>query len=98
MLKKLLAKTTSESAPAKGIASVASSSIIASVYMEAVFCGLSPLGAQMDEETKDKIWKNKFVDIWSLVTIDQHTLDKKRRVYAECPADRKLWVTKTIGN
>lgn len=62
-----------------------------------MFCGVSPLGAHIDEAVREKIWSNAYVDVWSLVSADQHTIDKERRV-AEKPAERKLRVARTINN
>lgn len=47
------------------------------MFKETMFCGLSPLGSHLDEETWEKIWSNQYIDIWSLVTVEQHTIDKE---------------------
>ncbi|XP_069816781.1 vomeronasal type-2 receptor 26-like [Dendropsophus ebraccatus] len=39
-------------------------------------------GSPLDE-VKKKIWENKYIDIWSLVTVDQHTVDKERKPLSE---------------
>lgn len=54
------------------------------------------MGAHVKEEIKEKIWKN--IDIWGLLTVDQHTVDKERRVFLERPANRKPRVAKTMSN
>lgn len=48
-------------------------------------------------DIKGKIWSNHYVDIWSLVTIDQHTVDKERRM-TEFEYDHKLKVAKKMNN
>lgn len=63
-----------------------------------MFCGLSQLGAHVEEEVKEKIWNNQYVDIWGLLTVDQHTVNKERRVFLERPADREPRVAKTMSN
>lgn len=62
-----------------------------------MFCRVSPLGAHVSEEVRQKIWDNAYVDIWSLITVDQSTVDKERRM-GDRPMDRKPRVAKTIGN
>lgn len=52
----------------------------------------------MNDETREKIWSNQCIDIWGLVTVDQHTVDKEQRIYAEKTADRKPRVAKTMNN
>lgn len=64
-----------------------------SVHEEAFFCGISPLGPHFDEEMKVNIWWNQYIDIWSLMTVDQHTIDRECRVYTVRPR-----VAKTMGN
>lgn len=62
-----------------------------------MFCGVSHLGAHLNADIKEKIWSNQYVDIWSLVTIDQHGVNKKRRLM-ESKYDCKPKVGKTMNN
>lgn len=70
----------------------------AGIHKDSFFCGISPLGCHLDDATKEKIWGNKYVDIWSLISVDQHTVDRERRVFSEKPADRKPKVARTMNN
>lgn len=100
ILKSLLGKLE-PSPPATAGGMVATSPAVplrADIHKEALFCGLSPLGAHLGEETREKIWGNSYVDIWSLVSVDQHTVDRERRVYSEKPVDRKPRVARTMNN
>lgn len=100
MLKSLLGKLE-PSLPDTAGAAVAPTPAVplrADIHKEALFCGLSPLGAHLGEETREKIWGNSYVDIWSLVSVDQHTVDRERRVYSEKPVDRKPRVARTMNN
>lgn len=63
-----------------------------------MFCSVSHLGSHIDEAVREKIWSNAYVDIWSLISIDQHTVDKERRVVDPRPVDRKVKVAKTMNN
>lgn len=85
MLKKLLAKLELSTL---GVvkAPPASLSTGRAVFKEAVFCGISPLGTHLDDETFNKIWNNQYVDIRSLVTVDQHMTNKERRVFSKRPS------------
>lgn len=56
------------------------------VHKESVFCGISPLGTHVDTDNKEKIWSNGCVDIWSLVSVDQHTVDREWHVFSEKPS------------
>lgn len=38
------------------------------------------------------------VDIWSLITVDHHTVDRERLVCSEKPADRKPQVACSMNN
>lgn len=35
------------------------------------------LGAHVDDDTRKIIWGNQFIDIWSLVSIDRHMVDRE---------------------
>ncbi|CAJ0929866.1 unnamed protein product [Ranitomeya imitator] len=37
-------------------------------------------GTHLDVSVKEQIWANEFIDIWSLVSTEQHSVDKERRV------------------
>lgn len=50
------------------------------VYKKSFFCGVSPLGAHVSEDIRQKIWNNAYVEIWSLITVDQPMVDKELRV------------------
>ncbi|XP_075692774.1 uncharacterized protein LOC142660008 [Rhinoderma darwinii] len=65
-------------------------------FRDSLFCGVAPLGTHLSAEIKDKIWRNEFVDIWSLVSVEQVTVDKERGF--ERGSDRKAKVAKTFGN
>lgn len=99
VLKALLAKLEASPATA-GAPPVATPSVPvrAGLHKEALYCGLSPLGSHLDEDTKEKIWGNKYVDIWSLISVDQHTVDRERRAYSERTVDRKPKVARTMNN
>lgn len=82
-------------APSKSGPRVAAVSTV--VHKKAVFCGISPLGAHVDDETREKIWNNLYVDIWSLFIVDQHTVDREQHIFTEKPLDRKRRVAKTMN-
>ncbi|XP_069605972.1 uncharacterized protein [Ranitomeya imitator] len=67
------------------------------IYKDGLFCGVPPLGSHLDIAVKEQIWANEFIDIWSLVSTEQHSVDKERRV-GERVYDRKPKVAKTINN
>lgn len=67
-----------------------SSPVRAGIYKEAFFCGISPLRSHLNDETKEKIWGNKYVDIWSFILVDQHTVDRERQVFSDKPVDKKI--------
>ncbi|XP_069584840.1 uncharacterized protein [Ranitomeya imitator] len=67
------------------------------VYKDGLFCGVPPLGAHLDSAIKEQIWANDFIDIWSLVSTDQHSIDRERRL-GEKTYERKPKVAKTINN
>ena len=50
------------------------------------------------EDIKQKIWENKYIDIWSLVSADQHTIDRERKPYTDKSFERRPRVARTIGN
>lgn len=60
----------------------------ASIHKDAIFCGISPLGSHLDDEVKEMIWCNKYIDIWSLLSVDQSTVDRECRVYSEKATER----------
>lgn len=68
------------------------------MLLMSVCCVIRPMGAHVDEEMKEKIWNNSYMGIWSLVMVDQHTIDRERHIFMEKPTDRKPWVTKTMKN
>lgn len=48
------------------------------MFKDTMFCRVSALGSHIDDMVKEKIWSNSYVDMWSLVSVDQHTVDKER--------------------
>lgn len=70
--------------------------VMASLYKNNLHCGMGPLGDHVPDDTKQLIWDNKYIDIWSLVTVDQETVDKEWR--AERFSFRRPRVAKTISN
>lgn len=70
----------------------------AGIHKDSFFCGISPLGSHLEDSVREKIWENKYVDIWSLISVDQHTVDRERRVFTEKPADKKPKVAHTMNN
>lgn len=64
---------------ALNIASKNDATPLASVHRDYIFCRVSYLGAHFDADTKEKIWSNQYVDIWSLVSFDQHMVDREQR-------------------
>ncbi|CAJ0927860.1 unnamed protein product [Ranitomeya imitator] len=67
------------------------------VCKDGLFCGVPPLGAHLDSAIKEQIWANDFIDIWSLVSTDQHSVDRERRL-GDKTYERKPKVAKTINN
>ncbi|CAJ0965788.1 unnamed protein product, partial [Ranitomeya imitator] len=57
----------------------------------------APIGAHLDSAIKEHIWANDFIDIWSLVSTDQHSVDRERRL-GDKTYERKPKVAKTINN
>lgn len=48
--------------------SLASAMVGVGVFKEAAFCGISPLGAYLDDETKEKMWKKIWTSTQSIGT------------------------------
>ncbi|KAM4043804.1 uncharacterized protein ACNLHF_014087 [Anomaloglossus baeobatrachus] len=67
------------------------------LYKGGLFCGVPPLGSHLEVQVKELIWANSYVDIWSLISTDQHSVDRERRP-GEKFYDRKPKVAKTINN
>lgn len=100
VLKALLAQFES-APPAPAVAAAPSAAqplIRASIHKDGIFCGISLLGSHLDEEVREKIWGNKYIDIWSLLSVDQTTVDRERRVYSDKVTDRKPKVARTMNN
>ncbi|XP_075203963.1 uncharacterized protein LOC142310334 isoform X1 [Anomaloglossus baeobatrachus] len=98
-VKALLARLApSDPPPPAPLVSQSESLTRASVHKEAFFCGISPLGSHLEDDTKAKIWTNQYIDIWSLVSVDQHTIDRERRPNTDRWIDRKPKVARTMGN
>ncbi|XP_069813242.1 uncharacterized protein [Dendropsophus ebraccatus] len=70
----------------------------AGVHKDVFFCGVSPLGSHVDSDTKDKIWANQYIDIWSLISVEQPSIDRERRFPDSRPYDRRPKPAKTMNN
>lgn len=82
--------SSSAMAPVGSVVALAAlSQVRAGVHKEAFFSEISPLGAHLDKEVKDKIWENKHIGIWSLISVNQCMVDKERCFFSDKLADRK---------
>lgn len=75
-LKALLVLLDSMSSMPAPVGSSSHPQVREGVHKEAFFCGISPLGAHLDEEVKAKIWQSLLIDIWSIISVDLHAVDK----------------------
>lgn len=67
-------------------------------HKESLFYGLSPLGSHLDDKMKSKIWENQYVHIWSLDSVDQHTVDNERRPHSDRFVDQRPKVAHAQGD
>ncbi|XP_075715660.1 matrix metalloproteinase-21-like [Rhinoderma darwinii] len=56
---------------------------------------VAPLGTHLSAETKEKIWRNEFVDIWSLVSVEQAATSNVEAHLADTNAVRDYPLLKT---
>lgn len=87
-LKAILGQLDKAPPPPSMAAAVVTASLSAgaSVHKEAFLCGISQLGTYVDADTKNNVWGNHFVNIWFLVSVDQHT---EGRVFGSMSEDHK---------